>query len=310
MAVIIAVCALYLAAAAAFFHLALIRGGANKMGRRSPDDKFWGGHYDEISAGVSWFYAQKPEQVEILSHDGLRLCGYFLPAENARATLILMHGYRSAELFDFSCIYEHLHNRGFNLLVPWQRAHGKSEGKLICFGVKERIDCSRWAEYISERLGKKLPIILEGMSMGATTVLMAAGLDLPENVAGIVADCGFTTPYEVIEHTMRRWHIPPHPYLDLMLPAATAFGIDLKMSTADALRRCRRPVLLIHGDRDDIVPPEMSRRNRDACAGECRLLEVHGAGHAFSYIVATDECNAALDAFFKKILKTESVGND
>ena len=306
MIIAIAIAAVYIISAAVFLKLAMLRSGMNKMGSRSAVSGAWSRYFDEIQAGVDWLYSMQPERVEIASRDGLRLRGYFLPAEGAEATVILMHGYRSRELFDFSCVYRHWHERGFNILVPWQRAHGLSEGKLICFGVKERFDCLRWAEYIVERLGPDCKIILEGMSMGAATVLMAAGLELPGNVRGIIADCGFTSPYEIMEHTMRRWRIPPHPYLDAMRPLARLLGVPLGVSTEDALRRSSLPVLLIHGGDDHVVPPEMSRRNLAACGGRGELLEVPGAGHGLSYLVDRAACEAALTAFVQKILHSES----
>jgi len=133
--------------------------------------------------------------------------------------------------------------------------------------------------------------------MGATTVLMAAGLELPEQVKGIIADCGFTSPYEVMEATMRRWKLLPHPYLDLMCPVVKLFGIDLKLNTMDALKKCRIPVLLIHGTADDIVPHEMSVRNYEACAGKKGLVLVEGAGHGCSYMVDKEKCEKALKDF-------------
>lgn len=291
-------------AAACFFNIALLRRSVNTMGTRKNSEKnIWGSSYAVIQSGVDWFYAQQPEPVEVQSYDRLHLRGYFLPAEGARTTIILMHGYRSRELYDFSCIYRYYHEHGYNLLVPWQRAHGLSEGKLICFGVKERFDCLTWVEYIRKRLGEDQDIILEGMSMGASTVLLAAGFPLPENVRGIIADCGFTSPYEIMSATMKRWGVPVHPYLDLMSCLTKLFGIDLHTSTEDSLRRCRLPVLLIHGTADKIVPPEMARRNLAACTGECELVLAEGAGHGFSYLVDQEKCDGALEHFLNKYCK-------
>ncbi len=294
-----------LLAAGFFFNIALLRHSANSMGtRRKNPSNPWGAYYSRIQNGVDWLYQQKPELVEIRSYDGLRLCGYFLPANNAHTTILLMHGYRSRELYDFSCIYQYYHEHGYNLLIPWQRAHGRSEGHFICFGVKERFDCLKWIEYINNRFGMQQDIIMEGMSMGASTVLMAAGLPLPENVRGVIADCGFTSPYEIMANTMQRWKIPVHPYLDMMTWIIRFFpGIDLHTSTEDALRFCRIPLLLIHGTADRIVPPEMSQRNFNACAGEKELLLVDGAGHGFSYLVNEELCSLALERFLTKNCK-------
>lgn len=69
-----------------------------------------------------------------------------------------------------------------SVLYAEQRGQGNSGGDFIGFGQIERYDCLDWIHWVSERCGTELPIYLCGVSMGATTVLMAAGLDLPENV--------------------------------------------------------------------------------------------------------------------------------
>lgn len=293
-----------LVATVVFFNMALLRRSANTMGASSATaHPLWGEHTETIQSGVDWFLSKKPEVVEVSSSDKLRLHGYFLPSAGAKTTIILMHGYRSKNLYDFSCVYRHYHELGYNLLVPWQRSHGLSEGKLICFGVKERFDCLAWVKYIIKRFGEDEDIILEGMSMGATTVLLAAGLPLPENVRAIIADSGFISPYEVMEHTMRRWRILPHPYLDLMVPITRLFGIDLRVNTVDALKKCKLPLLLIHGDADRVVPHEMARRNYEAASGEKELLIVPGAHHGMSYLIDSAACENAIDKFLKNNCK-------
>ena len=107
-----------------------------------------------------------------------------------------MHGYRAGGLTDFAGLYRFYHEQGYDLLVPFQRSHGPSEGKYICFGVKERYDCRDWAEYAVCRAGKDCNLYLSGISMGCATVLMAAGLPLPSNVRAMIGDCAFTSPKE------------------------------------------------------------------------------------------------------------------
>lgn len=267
------------------------------------------GYGDFIRGGVKWLLDRDPEEVEITSFDGLRLRGLFLPAENARCTAILMHGYRSDYLWDFAGAYELLHENGCNLLVPWQRAHGKSEGRFICMGVKEKRDCADWARYIEKRLGSELPIVLEGMSMGSATVLMAAGEDLPGNVRGIVADCGFTSPWDEFVHVMKtRVHLPVHPLLDgisLLSRLAAGYGFR-EYSTETALRTSSLPLLLIHGEADNFVPAEFSKRNFASAAAEDKeLVLVPGAAHGMSYLVDTERCRGKILAFYDRVAGTD-----
>lgn len=282
-----------------FIVVALLRQNPKVRGiKRSKESSPWSPHRDVIHEGVDWFLAQSLEPVQITSHDGLKLHGLFLPADGAETTIILMHGYRSAELHDFSCAYKTYHELGYNILVPWQRSHADSEGHLIYFGVKERFDCVSWTEYINNRLGMDKDIIIEGMSMGATTVLMASALKLPENVRGIIADCGFTSPFEVMASTMKQLRLPARPYLDLMNIFSKLFlDFDLHTSTEDALKHCRIPVLLIHGEADGLVPCEMSVRNYNACVSPKELITVPNAEHGLSYLIDKPRCDAALNAF-------------
>ncbi len=254
---------------------------------------------DGIEAGAAWFHAQNPERVQIVSDDGLRLVGYFLPAYDAKGTLLVMHGYRSSPFFDFSCSVQDYHEMGWNVLAVCQRAHGESEGKYITFGVKERFDARDWALYLSDRFGPEHNVAMVGISMGSSTVLMSLGTDLPENVKCAVADCGFTAPYDEFVHVLKRRHIPVHPILDiadLFSNVFADFGFK-DYSTITALQSNHRPVLFVHGEKDDFVPVRFTVENYAACTAPKQLITVPEAGHGTSYVCAHDSCRAALRDF-------------
>ena len=132
------------------------------------------------------------EDVFITTKDGLRLHGRYYETAPGAPVQILFHGYRSNALRDFSGGLQLALESGCNALLVDQRAHGASGGKCLSFGVLERRDCLEWIEYVNERFGRDEPVVPVGVSMGAATVLMASGLELPENVVGIIADCGYT----------------------------------------------------------------------------------------------------------------------
>ena len=144
------------------------------------------------------------EPVSIVSHDGLKLFGKVYASGAAAPWLILFHGYRSRAERDFCGGLRFGVESGYNVLLVDQRAHGRSEGKCLAFGVLERRDCLSWVNFVVSRAGEGAKIVLYGMSMGAATVLMAAGLKLPENVVGIVADCGYTAPEAIIKTVDRK----------------------------------------------------------------------------------------------------------
>ena len=222
----------------------------------------------------------------IYSRDGLKLAAHWWPAENARRTILLAHGWHGGWNRDFAGIAEDLHDDGANLLFIEQRAQGASEGKYLTFGLMERYDVADWACRLAEFAGTALPVYLFGISMGASSVLMASALPLPDCVRGICADCGYTSPGEIIRRTSdRQGHLSfLAPGANLLLRAHTGLDYD-GASTLDALRQNRLPTLIVHGDADALVPVSMAYENYAACAAPKDLLIVHGAKHGLSYLV-------------------------
>ncbi len=251
---------------------------------------------EQILSGAQWFRDRDPERVQIPSDDGLRLTGYLLRAENAKGTLMLVHGYRSDPFTDFGYSYRFYASLGWNILSVCQRSHGESEGKFITFGVKERFDIRDWALYLNDRFGPALPIVLLGISKGSSTVLMSLGTDLPKNVKGAIADCGYTSPYDQFIYILKKRHIPPHPVIELAELYSRLFaGFAFKdYSTITALKSSRLPVLFVHGQKDTLVPIRFTVDNYAACEGPKQLITVPEAGHGTSYVFETETCQQAI----------------
>lgn len=243
------------------------------------------------------------EDVFITTKDGLRLHGRYYETAPGAPVQILFHGYRSNALRDFSGGLQLALESGCNALLVDQRAHGASGGKCLSFGVLERRDCLEWIEYVNERFGRDVPVVPVGVSMGAATVLMASGLELPENVVGIIADCGYTSPRAIICKVASDMKLPARLVYPLVRLGARLFGgFDPdECSAEDALRSAKVPVLLIHGEDDRFVPCEMSRTNHAACRSEARLLTVPGAGHGLSYLIDYDGYRSAVLSFLRSV---------
>lgn len=265
----------------------------------------YGRFYEYMVFGDQWLKEHNAQDVYIQSDDGLKLHAYWIPAENAKGTMLLAHGYRSTMLADFGLAFECYHSLGLNLLVPHQRSHGLSEGKYITFGVKESCDMLRWIHYHNQKFGE-FQVILNGMSMGASTMLYLADADLPENVKGIVADCGFVCPAEIIATVFRRTvHLPPAPAIwaaNLFARLVAGFSLYEKDSRK-SLSHSKVPVLMIHGTDDSFVPCEMSRLGYDACTSQKKLLLVEGAHHGISFLVDQESYTTALLGFMKQNLE-------
>lgn len=244
-------------------------------------------YYPTILAGEHFIKEHNARPIRIKSDDGLMLYGDFIPAENPRGTILLAHGYRSNRYLEFGEVYGFYHNKGLNILTVDQRSHGKSEGRYITFGVKESRDMQAWIRYHNENIGP-YPMILSGLSMGASTMLYLADADLPDNVRGIIADCGFTSPKEIIATVYRRTtHLPAGPSLwaaDLFARLLAGFSLTEK-NTTKSLSRSNIPVLMVHGANDGFVPCEMTQRGYDACTGKKQVLLVEGADHGVSFLV-------------------------
>lgn len=289
--------------AAYLFRVAAVRKG-EKWERQLRGE--WMNYLDRIEAGQEWFRSREKERIYIKSYDGLKLAADFLPAEGeSKRTIILFHGYRSKDYFDFSCAYEYYHSMGLNIISVFQRSHGPSEGKYICFGVRERYDCLAWCRYAAERFGTDSDIFLSGLSMGASTVMMASSLELPENVRGIISDCGFISPGEEFRHLMRKMGMPQWPMLNMvgfLTKHVAGFGID-ECSAEKEVAKGKTPMLFIHGEADDFVPAYMSRRCYEACAAEKELVTVPGAGHGVSFLIDSKRCAQALENFFERYSK-------
>ena len=294
--VLLVIVLLLLAAGYAAFYLGVVRLPITQEPGKS---QYLQPYREEILAGGRWFREQEPERVTIRSRDGLKLAGYFLPAENAKGTLLLVHGYRSDPWCDFGIVYPFYHGLGWNILTVCQRAHGESDGKYITFGVKERFDVRDWAVYLADRFGPEHGIVLGGVSMGSTSVLMSLGTDLPENVRGVIADCGFTNPREEFVHVLKNRHIPRQPVMaaaELYARLFAGFSFS-EYSTVTALQQARVPVLFVHGERDTFVPVRFTVENYAACAGRKKLITVPEAGHGASYLLARAQCQSALREF-------------
>ena len=244
------------------------------------------------------------ETVTVTSRDGLTLYGRYYHVADGAPLDIGFHGYRSSAFSDFAGGSEMSFRMGHNLLLVDQRAHGKSGGHSITFGIKERQDLLCWVEYALERFGPDTDILLYGVSMGAATVLMAADLPLPENVKGIVADCPYASPVEIILHVGRtnplpRWLIKPAVFIG----AAVYGGFDL--GETDALRAVKEtkvPILILHGEADAFVPPEMSEAVREANPAMVERHTFPGADHALSYLTDTQRYQDIVTAFVRRVL--------
>lgn len=242
------------------------------------------------------------ETIEILGRENVKLVGHWFTVPSPKRIIIAMHGWRSSWYNDFGFIMDFWIENGCCVLLAEQRGQGGSGGEHMGFGLLERHDCVSWAQWVNEHCGTELPIYLCGVSMGASTVLMAAGLELPENVRGIIADCGYTSPEAIWRHVAKDNLGVSYGVRSGAVNGLCRRKIQVGIgdySCVDAMVECEVPVLFIHGTDDKFVPIEMTYENYMACTGPKRLFVVPGAGHGMSYAVDTAGYQKAMKQFWE-----------
>lgn len=311
-AVIIVISAVILGASYYMFRYAIGRDKkvtAEKLTQRmkdrykdDPQKSKWGYMIEE---GIQKFKAEPYEDVYMTNREGMKLHGYLLECGGATKTVIFSHGWHSDALFDFSCIWEYYRKHSFNVLIINHRGHGKSEGKYVCFGVKERFDVIDWANWVNGRFGKDMKIFLSGISMGSATVMMTVGTEgLPQSVVGASCDCGYTSARDIFVHVLRvGFHLPPFPILNVagvISKIFAKFDFD-EFTSMDGLKNAKVPVYFIHGTKDGFVPVEHTYKNREICATEYTEAIIEGADHGLSFFTEPETVRSGLQALLKKI---------
>lgn len=243
--------------------------------------------------------AMPHEVFTITSFDGLTLYGNYYEYKKGAPIELMFHGYRGNAHRDLSGGVQRCFKLGCNALIVDQRASLRSGGNVISFGINEHKDCLRWVDFMVEHFGADVRILLTGISMGASTVLMAAGKPLPSNVIGVLADCGYDSAENIITKVIRQLHLPAFFYFFVKAGARIYGGFDLEeTSPVSALKSCSVPVLFFHGENDDFVPCQMSRINYEACASKKRLVTVPKAGHGLAYPIDPEGYLQAVREFF------------
>ena len=270
---------------------------------RVPEGKQYEPRAEQMKALVRTLMREPYEWVSVRSRDGLRLTGrlYIRGGKDAPVDLCF-HGWRGTGVRDFGGGAHYLLTRGHNVLIVDQRAQGDSGGHTMTFGVRERYDVLTWLEYIGGREDLAGPVTLYGVSMGASTVLLASALDLPERVTHIVADSPYSSPEAILEKVSRDMGLPGKPSLALLRGGAALFGgfsFD-GVSCAEAVKHTKVPILLIHGEEDRFVPLAMSREIAAANPAMVRLVTFPGAPHGISYVVDPERYTRELGAFLQE----------
>ncbi len=270
-----------------------------------PAGEIYQPHHEQMIKWIKEARALPHTEVSIRSFDGLKLAGTYYEFQKGAPIDILFHGYHGCAEQDLSGGVYRCQRLGHNVLIVDHRAAGKSEGHVITFGINESRDAAAWVQYVVENIDPNAKILLGGISMGAATVMMASAMELPKNVVGTVADCGYTSAKDIIKKVIRDMHLPDnllYPFVRLGARLFGGFDPDAN-SPISSMPNCRVPVIFFHGDTDAFVPQSMSEENFAACTAPKHLVITPGAGHGLCFPVDVDTYVREIEAFFKPFLE-------
>ncbi|MGP4074205.1 alpha/beta hydrolase [Piscibacillus sp. B03] len=254
-----------------------------------------------------WVDNQNFEYWEMKSFDDLRLQGYYLEAEEpTNKTVVFAHGYlgraRDMGLYG-EYYYEDL---GYNMLSVDLRGHGQSQGDYIDFGWHSRLDLVDWVNRLVDKQGEDTEIILHGLSMGAATVLMTSGEELPDNVKAVIADSPYTSVYDLFDYQMgRMFKLPSFPLLD-STSVVTKAKANYSLKEASALKQVKKtdlPILYIHGNNDEFVPTRMTQELYDNTNSEKQLKIFDKSSHGEAFAIYREEYIETLEQFLNEYMK-------
>ncbi len=265
---------------------------------------------EKIKEAFDFIYTVPTEDIAITSKDGLKLYAtvVYAPKEvPPKGVILLFHGYGSNGRRDFCISMPMLHQAGYHLLLVDQRAHGRSEGKYRCYGIKERFDVVSWYEKSQQLFDSSLPVAVMGLSMGGATVLMSSELlDGTANIKCIVADCPFSSPWDAVAHVMSTRHKTPHfPLLHFVnIWCMLLAKINLhKHSSASAVSKAKLPYLLFHGNSDDYVTISHSKEIAMAAGNRASLCIYEGSRHSECSFTDPERYKSELLSFLEKHMK-------
>lgn len=254
-----------------------------------------------------FLYSHNPEDLEIISPDTLRLKAWFVPAkEESKRFVICVHGHNCNGPDECGHLFSFYHyTMGYNYLLPDLRGHGRSDGKFIGFGALDHKDIKLWIDYLIERFGNDIEIILHGISMGAATVMLVNNTNPRDQVKIIIEDCGFTNALAQIEDTMKNtFKLGPAAAMfskitNIYCKAISKYDLRKDADPLGTMANAKNPVLFIHGEKDGLVPFPMCMELYEACPVTKDIFTVAEAEHAYCYYDAKEEYDQKVKTFIE-----------
>lgn len=242
------------------------------------------GYEEVMKENILSFMAIPYEDVYIDSFDKLKLHARYYEVNKSNKVALLIHGYKGTAYRDFNCISKIIFEQGYNVLLIDQRAHGLSKGHVITFGIRETKDLLRWIDYANKRFNNP-EILLVGVSMGGNTALNTAD-KIDKNIK-IIADCPYSSPKAILKNTIKSVHLPVWLFYPLLNLTCHIFGRESlnKTSAYDTVKNSDNKILIIHGDKDHVIPYINSQKLADTYPNKIRYELFKNADHGASALV-------------------------
>lgn len=249
------------------------------------------------------FYTTAPQiNITIANREGRHINAILYQRnEESSKYAIVVHGYRSTTA-GVSYLARRYYESGYNVLVPYLRAHKGSDYDYCTMGWHERFDIIDWINYI-DSTATDAKIVLHGVSMGAATVMMTTGEALPSCVKCAIEDCGYSSVYDVYAYKVpKMMHLPAFPSIDIFRRAIKSrVGFDIKEASAlNQVRRSVTPTLFLHGECDTVVPVSMVYDLYENARCEKDIQIFKGAEHAMSPLLYPNKYWNKVFSFIEK----------
>ncbi|MDR3190369.1 MAG: alpha/beta hydrolase [Lactobacillaceae bacterium] len=225
----------------------------------------------------------------LTAKDGTKLVGNYVAAtKKTNKTVIVIHGFGvdHVAMAPYGTMF---HEMGYNVLMPDNRAAGKSGGKYIGFGYLEAKDYLEWINQVIARNGQQSQIVVMGASLGGATTMTLSGMNPPKQVKAYIEDAGYSSTYDELYHEAADLYGIPLPIAKPIVHVVSWYsnliaGYSYEQATAvNYLQHNTRPMMFIHGAKDDFVPTKFVYRNYKATKGPKTLYVVPRAAHVASY---------------------------
>ena len=271
----------------------------------------WEYMYENYPELKSWTdslqQAEALKDTFIYAPDKARLHAYYVAAPSPTSkTAVIVHGYTDNAIRMMMIGYLYNRSLGYNILLPDLRYSGLSDGDAFQMGWLDRKDVMQWMEVANEIFGDSTQMLVHGISMGGATTMMVSGEPQPAYVKCFVDDCGYTSVWNQFSKELKEdFGLPAFPllYISSWLCDWTKGWNFTEASALEQVKKCRLPMLFIHGEKDDYVPTRMVYELYEAKPEPKELWVVPGADHATSYKLNKEEYTQKVKQFTDKYIR-------